>query len=124
MKEIGDFLNSINTSKDAWVYLLFSFIGLLTNITLNTISEKRWPKWYDLYQLLGWLPFVSGVAVLADNNPWVSLGIGIAPERVYKLIKSQGLSFDVSKKGQIVIGIKKPKELETPATESDDDTST
>jgi len=97
-------LNDITNSKAAWVYLVFSLIGLYSSIFFTTVEEKRFPKLWDLYLLTGSLPFVWGAALLADVSPWVSLAIGIASERVYSVIRKRGLSFTFGVNNKLMLG--------------------
>lgn len=91
LEAIGQFFDSLGTSKSVWVYIVFSLIGLYSGIFLTTINQKRWPKPYDFYTLFGYIPLVVGVAVLVGNSPLVSLVIGLAPDNAVKLIKSLNL---------------------------------
>lgn len=92
-------LQEVGSTKEAWVYLVFGLIGIFTSAFVTTYTEKRFPKWFDLYQLAGWTPFVLGVALLADMSPWLSLAIGIAPERIYKAVQKSDLNISIGTDG-------------------------
>lgn len=91
-----DWLNSIGTTKDAWVYLVFSIIGLYSNVYWTIKEEKRGPKWADLLELAGHLPLVISAAIYFDYSPLLSLVIGIAPDRIFDLLRKKGLSLNIT----------------------------
>jgi hypothetical protein len=101
-----NWLNDITNTKAAWVYLVFSLVGLYSSIFFTTVEEKRFPKLWDLYLLTGSLPFVWGAALLADVSPWVSLAIGIASERAYSAIRKRGLSFSLGQDNKFLLGLR------------------
>ena len=102
-----EFLNDIANSKQAWVYILFSTIGLYSNIYWTIKSEKRYPNWKDLLELAGQLPFVWSVAIVVDQSPLLSLTIGIIPDRAFDFIKTKGFNLSFGNTKSLISNDKK-----------------
>jgi hypothetical protein len=75
------------TTRAPLNYICFSLIGLYSSITFVCVEEKRWPKGYDFMKLIGYIPFVWGLALLFGTSPLISLMIGIAPEPTFKYLR-------------------------------------
>jgi hypothetical protein len=84
--EDSGFLSDI-TTKAPTNYIIFSLIGLYSSITFVCIEEKRWPNGQDFMKLIGYIPFVWGLALLVGTSPLFSLFIGIAPEPAFKFVR-------------------------------------
>jgi hypothetical protein len=80
------FLSDITTKAPA-NYIIFSLVGLYSSITFVCIEEKRWPNGQDFMKLIGYIPFVWGLALLIGTSPLFSLFIGIAPEPAFKFVR-------------------------------------